>query len=601
MFPGAFFLEDGVVFRAETDWNEQRDPRDIQDAARLARNVRDDMRRCVNAHNAALLNDTREALGLADDAPLPQDVTVLEDVMPVPASGRLEFVIYRYARAVPGCNYFVCQDSRCERLYHLRDVGPEYRCPIHNRPLAQLAHLFVHGRCGSWSEIEPQTCRSCNEQLRLHLEARNLRRSYWWCPNCRTRSGVPEYSIRREDGTWINGWKQRVYRWCANCRAQIRAEARSRALLEADQSAYDPSSTAQDTGGFLRMGLVPARTALKPRTMTAVDMPAEDERIYLDRWFGGGVDEEAVRAGLEDPTLQALFDTNAAWKSHLLAAKRNEQQMASESEDPIPSIREEIRDYAGAVSATHMRLADEDAGTAEYLEHNYGLRVTLLDRLAVVNATIGYLVGSSDPSQAQLQAFWMGRDRYAVLTERSETEAMLFELIPERVGSWLGARGHTGINDEESLRRHLVFPTLEENGRLSPDPIWDDILVLLHTVSHLLIRGSERYTGVSRDTLLEIIFPRALAFVLYDSNGSDLGMLQTTFEGNLQDWIMGAKYDVANCPHDPICRNDQVSACHACLYIAERCCNTYWNRCLDRRHVVRFGQSGAPGYWGDVL
>jgi hypothetical protein len=96
----------------------------------------------------------------------------------------------------------------------------------------------------------------------------------------------------------------------------------------------------------------------------------------------------------------------------------------------------------------------------------------------------------------------------------------------------------------------------------------------------------------------ELIWPRALALCLYNQRGSELGMLTTTFEGRLRAWFEGALYDANNCPFDPVCAEDQVAACHGCLYLS-RCLSPYWNRQLDRRDLVTLMPT-RPGYWGDV-
>jgi hypothetical protein len=235
------------------------------------------------------------------------------------------------------------------------------------------------------------------------------------------------------------------------------------------------------------------------------------------------------------------------------------------------------------------------AEQAVYLLNTFGVRISIVDGLAVINATYGYLIGSSDPSQAKVDVFRMGGDRYAVLTQRLETEAMLIELDPDKVLEWLSVRGHiipasSGDSPIQSIRRFLLT---QPYG----DEALQEVVRLTHTMSHLLIRTSERVTGVSRDNLQEIVWPRALAFVLYNGGGSDLGMLQTAFEGSMLDWFHGARHNAANCPYDPVCRNSDIAACHACLFIAERNCNTYWNRWLDRRHLITF-DDGPVGYWG---
>jgi len=366
-------------------------------------------------------------------------------------------------------------------------------------------------------------------------------------------------------------------------------------MQRADSEDYVPEEPGEDRGGRVRMGLTTARTAFKPVTLTTVDMPGADESVLLDEWFQVSFDIDEIRAQLPE-AIRDLFDSDSDVRYKILKAKRAERGSINGAPiDPPGRVRETLRDYAGARSTVSQTLDQARPDDAAYLLDKCGVRVSMLDGLTLINATLGYLIGSSDPSQAQLNIFHMGGDRYAILTERLQTEAILIELDPEQVLEWLQKRGYqlpvaAGDTREQALRRHLLT-------QADSAVVLDQVTGLTHTMSHLLIRTSERVTGVSRDTLQEIVWPRALAFVLYNGSGTDLGMLQTAFEGSMFDWFHGARYDAANCPYDPVCRASEWAACHACLYIAERNCNTYWNRWLDRRHLVTF-QGGPIGYWG---
>ena len=525
--------------------------------------------------------------------------------MPLPDDARFQFLDYAYVKAVPGIEWLVCRDESCEKVFHITEVKASgFRCSIHKRPLEQLAHLFIHGACGEVRGIVPDDgplkCRnaSCGEPLRLHLNPANMIRSYWWCQKCKSKGLPPEGK-----GKDIPGYRQQVRRNCPTCREQWKAAQLLERfdLLEGDQEL----DLENDSGGWKRMVLMPARTVFVPRTLATVDIPAASDQNLLDSWFGNEMDDQAIRDTLsKEPQVQKMFDENPTFREAYLSAKRKEQDSKAQTQkiNPPNDIREDLRDYAGALLA-HPRPLESVTGqeqTVQYLLQECGVSVKmLLDGLDIVSATYGYLIGSSDPAKARLNIFTMYGNSYGILAQRVEAEALMFELDPQRVWRWLiGRRLATpdmirgGETIEQCLRRNLVSAS---------DPVADAILnavtVMMHSISHLLIRTSERYTGISRDNLQELIWPRALAFVLYDGSGIDLGMLNTTFEGLMYDWFYGARYDASHCPHDPICYSDpQMAACHACLYIAERNCNVYWNRNLDRRYLIGFLEKD-DGYW----
>ena len=182
-FPGALFLEDGILLRAEVDWREQRNiGGDIEGRQALVRRVRSEIRRLVEAHNEGLLALAWEGAGIREGEPLPKGLTVYQDEMPLSEDANLEFIEYREVKGVPGYEWFVCLDPDCEQLHSLETaLKTGFRCPQHKRPLSQLAHIFIHNVCGHVEMIEPEKCwnEGCEATMRLHLHPPNMRRSYW--------------------------------------------------------------------------------------------------------------------------------------------------------------------------------------------------------------------------------------------------------------------------------------------------------------------------------------------------------------------------------------------------------------------------------------
>jgi hypothetical protein len=321
-----------------------------------------------------------------------------------------------------------------------------------------------------------------------------------------------------------------------------------------------------------------------------VDMPNADAQEILQEWFGKIVDEDKIMQSLPPP-LQKVFQNNPRTRAAILEPYRAMQI----GEGGVPELpresQEELANYSGALSAQYRTMDDLSDQVRETVVNEFGVRVSLLDGLAIVCATYGHLVGGTTPEDAILQVFPMGGVRYAVLAQRLPTEALLFELVPEKTITWLHQRGLADkLQDLDALRKHLI-------GCTPDDPILNQLSCLVHTAAHALRRSSERYTGMGRDLTDELLFPRALAFAVYCNRGSEMGMFATTFGGRLLEWMCGARYDVSNCPFDPICMHEAHAACPGCLHVAERGCTTLWNRNLDRRCLVQLPSSKVPGYW----
>ena len=485
-------------------------------------------------------------------------------------AGEAEFVLLHYDRALVSSGYdtFVCPLRECERVF-TRDVVEKtnYRCPEHkNQPVFQLAHLFVHADCGSVKQIVPRSCwnligdKQCREPLRLHLEYTQMGQSYWWCPKCRYECHLPEKAGDHQP-VWNLG---QLREWCSDCSVEGQPK--------------------------VMMRLTTARKVFQPQRVDVVDMASADAQTLLQEWFGKTVNEDKILQTLP-PELQKAFQTDPRTRQTILQAFRSRQ--IGEEGIPIlsPAVQEELTNYAGALSAVSQSPCNLPQQIRDDLANEFGVKVSLLDGLAIVRSTYGYLVGGSSPEEAILQVFPMGGVRYAALTQRIPTEALLFELVPEKALDWLHQHGLAKeINDLVTLRRYLIDCKLD-------DPILDRLTGLVHTAAHGLRRSSERYTGMGRDLIDELLFPRGLAFAIYNNRGSELGMFTTTFEGRLLDWLYGTRYDISNCPFDPICMNEPHPACPGCLYVGERGCTTLWNRNLDRRHLVQLQTSKEPGYW----
>lgn len=173
--------------------------------------------------------------------------------------------------------------------------------------------------------------------------------------------------------------------------------------------------------------------------------------------------------------------------------------------------------------------------------------------------------------------------------------------------------------DEDKLRRWEVLPDvvrrvrlLEERGQDLTDPsarmpVLTPRYLLLHTLSHLLIRRLEFQSGYSASSLSERIYaassekdPQA-GFLIYTSAGDVQGTLgglvrlgEAAFLGKL---LLAAVEDADRCSNDPVCiasrgqglNNMNLSACHACSLLPETSCEKR-NIYLDRSLLI-----GVPG------
>jgi len=127
--------------------------------------------------------------------------------------------------------------------------------------------------------------------------------------------------------------------------------------------------------------------------------------------------------------------------------------------------------------------------------------------------------------------------------------------------------------------------------------------ILLHTLSHLVIRQLSLDCGYSSTSLRERIYSsddsnlRMAGILIYtatsDSDGSLGGLVEMGRPDDLGPLIRRALEEAVLCAGDPFCASQEPSgsgqlngaACHACLLIGETACEA-GNRHLNRAAVV---------------
>ena len=187
-------------------------------------------------------------------------------------------------------------------------------------------------------------------------------------------------------------------------------------------------------------------------------------------------------------------------------------------------------------------------------------------------------------------------------------EGIFLSLDERRVASWESAvppglvAELSSRLDQTSYRHWLPAPTLR--------------LLLLHTLSHLLMRRLTFECGYSSSSLRERIYasqPGAAqpmcGLLIYtaagDAEGSLGGLARQGEPPRLARTIVAALRDSLWCSADPICQETRSgpnglnrAACHACSLVSETSC-TMSNVLLDRSLLI--GTTDFPGYFQPLL
>lgn len=161
-------------------------------------------------------------------------------------------------------------------------------------------------------------------------------------------------------------------------------------------------------------------------------------------------------------------------------------------------------------------------------------------------------------------------------------------------------------------RAAIFRARFEKSGiRFEPEIVVSPRLILLHTLSHLLIRQLESDAGYPAASLTERIYcktgPDPMAGILIyvavpDIVGS-LGGLVEQAEPRRMLSLLSSVFDHALwCSRDPVCAEHDGqgpnilnrAACHACALIPEPCC-AYANTLLDRTFIKGSIKDNMPG------
>jgi hypothetical protein len=319
---------------------------------------------------------------------------------------------------------------------------------------------------------------------------------------------------------------------------------------------------------------------------------------------GGGLKQQLIDQGISEAVAASIVQQ--AVESGQLGRQDEQIDLPPES---VTAAEEQAVTLATGVMEARREVADlardvtpaSEAGIAFLQRYPRALRearleaVELIDKFPVLTGNFGYTRGDSSPGATRLVPFRDRNGRYIVYGDVAQTEALLFRLRPADVASWLHERGL--IVDPESdetkarlqILRSAVVPAPGDST--GGNDTGRELLTLVHSYAHRMIRSLSVFAGVERHSLSELLVPLHCAFIVYAAARGDfvLGGLQAVFEDDLDRLLREVTRGDSRCPLDPGCARGG-GACVACLHIGEPSCR-YFNRSLDRSVLT-----GRAGY-----
>jgi hypothetical protein len=185
-------------------------------------------------------------------------------------------------------------------------------------------------------------------------------------------------------------------------------------------------------------------------------------------------------------------------------------------------------------------------------------------------------------------------------------EGIFIELTQDRVRNW-----ENRLQVQERVRRlNMAYTAWRAQRGLPPARPHAPRMILLHTLSHLLIRQLSLECGYSSSSLRERIYssPDMCGLLIYtasaDSDGSLGGLVQQGLKDRFSVTMQALLENSQWCSSDPLCTEHNPvqtgkltgAACHACSLLAETSCELA-NRFLDRALLYDLVGISRTGYF----
>ena len=466
---------------------------------------------------------------------------------------------------------------RCKRCKRLLD-GPRRTCRCgSNGPHGQLPFVHFHDACGEIKEPRYPRCRIHNDVKIDFPGTTSLREIKLSCPICNHSLG-----------------NRFLYTNCA-CGQSGRRDQRMEFAVHRSASVY------------------------VPRSVVIVNPVSRSQRNKLHNSGGGSAALAWVAEGMRSPWVDGIADAKSATLRQTMADQGfTEEQIqaalsATGMTDASPDtlsipvvVRDQAERDAAAIAmamsktrktiddliatATGKRLALYESQYLRALRKAKVQRVDLVERFPILHGQFGYTRGDHNPGASRLRAFTERDGTVIVYGDLATTEALITRLDPVEVSRWLIGRNHE-IEFEETPRGAYLAILNAIREEPNNSMLLDDIITLVHSFSHRMVRQTSYYAGIERESISELLFPTALAFATYAVPRGNfvLGGLQAMFEYDLHTVLKRVVQDESRCALDPGCwEANGGAACAVCLHLGEPSCRLFNTR-LDRKFLFDVG------------
>jgi len=278
---------------------------------------------------------------------------------------------------------------------------------------------------------------------------------------------------------------------------------------------------------------------------------------------------------------------------------------------------EEYEALSGELSATSDMLGDFSQEKMNPDDYNipHIKSVSLVDKVRVVNALVGFsrinpIVDRTDPRFVNIkedETRW-----YPAYEVRGE--GIFIEFEQNKIDEWIN-NIHAVADRIAQINEKYALSFIGKNHprRITPK------LVMLHTLSHLLIKQLSFECGYSIASLSERIYcsdetdgKQMAGIFIYTASGDSEGTLGGLVRQGRPDALprifKKAISNAKTCSNDPVCilsrgqgrESLNLAACHACALLPETCCEER-NAFLDRGLIVGTFENRDLSFFKDIF
>lgn len=288
----------------------------------------------------------------------------------------------------------------------------------------------------------------------------------------------------------------------------------------------------------------------------------------------------------------------------ILKSSEEVQSNLSEVEEDFDAVRIEFRnqEYRRLRESSEdefLTVTNPDGSYDEIVESNFN-QIKLVTSLTETRAFAGFArVSTMEKPKTRdlrnllrLNPIRLGSSQDWLPAIQVKGEGIFLELDSDKIQQW--------ENSEVISERWQNFghsDLVQHNGfDISPR------FVLIHTLSHLILKELTFFCGYTQAALRERIYSsvgdsRMCGFLIYtasgDSEGTLGGLVRMGKPGFLEEVIENALMKATWCSNDPVCMENTtiggdestLASCYACTLIPETSCEAF-NKYLDRAFVI---------------